>query len=81
MANVATTPVLCPHCGDNFSYPIPQEIPNQGDEIIKDTTCPICENPIKVRFEISREVEVLRDNTTREKRVIKPTSMVKAQKG
>jgi hypothetical protein len=32
--------VLCPHCQYTFDYPTPQDIPNQGNEIIKLTSCP-----------------------------------------
>ncbi|WP_020558374.1 hypothetical protein [Thiofilum flexile] len=80
MAAVNNTVVECPHCKKTFDYPIPQEIPAQGDELIKSTTCPICEGKIKVRFEISREVEVMRGGST-DKRVIKAMPLIKAEKG
>lgn len=78
MANL--TVVLCPHCANTFDYPIPQDIPAQGDELIKLTTCPICEGTLKVRFAIQREIEVMRGVST-EPQVIKPAHTIQAEKG
>lgn len=72
MAVLTKVLVTCPHaiCGNTFSYPQPtlelKDIAPETNEVIEVTTCPICEQAIKVRFEIERETEVYRGGKNNE---------------
>lgn len=81
MTAVTLQSIQCPLCTLNFDYPIPQNIPDEGSEVIKETTCPICERKLKIRFEIDRDVDVYRGSKAAEKRVFKRSRLILAEQG
>ncbi|WP_298610818.1 hypothetical protein [uncultured Thiothrix sp.] len=81
MTAITLQAIKCPLCTHTFDYPTPLEIPDDVSEIIKETTCPICERRLKIRFEVDREVSVYRGSKTAEKRVFKRSGLILAEQG
>lgn len=81
MAAITLQAIKCPSCTHTFDFPFPQDIPDKEPYVIKDTTCPICERKLKIRFEIDREVDVYRGSKATEKRVFKRSELILAEQG
>lgn len=81
MTAITLQTIKCPLCTHTFDYPIPQNIPDEASEVIKETTCPICERKLNIRFEIDRDVNVYRGSQAAEKRVLKRVALILAEQG
>lgn len=81
MTAITLQAIKCPLCTHTFDYPIPQNIPDEASEVIKETTCPICDRKLKIRFPIDREVDVLRGSQAAATRVFKRSALILAEQG